>query len=132
MDLRAERKKQGISQAQLALVSGYSHGQIGDVERGRSPGSEAFWAAMQSALWGEENADLPLFTPPAFTELKKHEFKPGKKYEIKNGTRWEFPRVKLTFLRKEGIHHVFQSAAGWLATWTDAQLADVRVEEVGK
>ena len=51
---------------------------------------------------------------------KAWKFKPGKKYVI-NGK-------KMLFLRKVGANHLFQSGAGWLASWTDAQLVGVDVE----
>ena len=57
----------------------------------------------------------------AFVMLAKAwKFKPGKKYVI-NGK-------KMRFLRKVGANHLFQSGAGWLASWTDAQLVGVDVE----
>lgn len=69
----------------------------------------------------DEYVDLvesPLSIQP-HKRIKRWTFEPGAIYEIDDH--------RLRFLRKEGIHHIFQSAVRgvkWLTSYTDSQLVD--------
>ena len=141
--LRDARKERGMTAQRLALRAGYSLSHVKNVESGRVSGSRAFWFALMDALGMDEPPpegtppyrqyhrrdtepddgwELGGATPSEWGTLSPRTFEPGRKYKIGHGG-------ALRYLRKDGAHHVFQSAAGWLATWTDAQLAE---EDIGE
>ncbi|MBQ7263771.1 MAG: hypothetical protein IJR14_08650, partial [Synergistaceae bacterium] len=68
--------------------------------------------------------DIDLPPPPTYT------FTPKTRYVIHDGPsrdRSFWRPLTVTYLRKEGQHHVFRGGQGWLTTWTDAQLVGKRV-----
>ena len=82
---------------------------------------------------------LELDVPRARGEIPappRSTFVRGKRYEIRGSVRGSrdaastsdvFRPVGGTYLRKEGVHHVFKGPGGWLTTWTDAQLVGKKV-----
>ena len=136
-DILSAKEERGLTWDQLSHRAGYRPNTVRNAVWGCGTRSGRLWATLMDVLG--LNEEMPEDTPPPrrarttpaktepktsspWTELKRHEFQPGKKYEIRGGT-------KLKFLRKEGIHHVFQGPGGWLETWTDAQLAGVEVKK---
>ena len=97
-------------------------------------------AARLAAMARERKARelaLELDVPRARGEIPappRSTFVRGKRYEIRGSMRgsreadasWMSHTV-VTYLRKEGSHHVFRGPGGWLTTWTDAQLVGKRV-----
>ena len=147
-DLRWMRGERGWTQAELGRKVGVSGAHIGDIECGRSAGSLELWERLERTFdeekFDEEEEDQEFWPEQlrigetVHCVLKRWEFTPGKKYSFRPPTKLDDLRnlgggfgepLRLKYLRKEGVHHVFQAASGWLMTWTDAQLAEEEVEE---
>lgn len=138
-DLRGERKERGWTQAELGRKVGVSAAHIGDIECGRATGAPELWERIELAFAKEEEEDQEFWPEQlrigetVHCVLKRWEFTPGKKYSFRPPTKLDDLRnlgggvggatLRLKYLRKEGVHHVFQASSGWLMTWTDAQLA---------
>lgn len=50
MNLAAERRKKGLTQAELAALTGLSRATIVDLESGKQKGKSATWAKLKQAL----------------------------------------------------------------------------------
>ena len=105
---------------------------------------ERFLAARRAAYLAARRRQYQakaMGSPPASTLGEppvppRSTFARGKRYEIRGSVRGSrdasstsetFRPLVATYLRKEGIHHVFRGPGGWLTTWTDAQLVGKRV-----
>lgn len=158
-DLKALREKTGLSRTRFAKKVGIDVTTYSQMERGVQPGSieNRQRLAKFLELPYEEVEDprsvherRPPKFPPVLDELDKAAweppepeerprpkawtFEPGKVYRISWGpsykNEWYAPSgKKLLFLRDEGIHHIFKSAAAsWLECFTDVQLMGCAVE----
>ena len=97
------------------------------------PRSQREGAIVKALSFDASRARAEIPIPPRST------FTRGKRYEIRGSMRGSreaastsdvFRPVVVTYLRKEGIHHVFRCPGGWLTTWTDAQLVGKRVTTI--
>ncbi|MBQ7262718.1 MAG: transcriptional regulator [Synergistaceae bacterium] len=92
------------------------------------PRSQREGAILKALAFDTSRARAEIPIPPRSTFVR------GKRYEIRGSMRgsreadasWMSHTV-VTYLRKEGVHHMFRGPGGWLTAWTDAQLVGKRV-----
>jgi len=132
--IQQKRREMGLTLTQLAEKIGASTSYLGYIEHGDKLGSDAMIKDIALAL-GLDYADIRRAQgvnhhpdEELIPKIKICTFVPGKTYKIRALGRFG-TREKLRYLRKEGIHHVFQHpVAGWRTSYTDAQLVTAQVK----
>lgn len=140
-ELKRVRRLRKFSLPDFAHFCGISMSTIQYVECGKIRGSKELWRRFSYVLdWNFE-------IPEDLMESGKRKLKPLreiknymgaamlphkelKRWEFKEGRKYSINKVKYIFLRKEGIHHIFMRAGcNWLTTYTDSQLVDISIKD---
>lgn len=137
-DLRNLRKEAGVSISTLARHAGVGSDTISKIETEQvNPFPQTIYK-LNKALKRLMEEDFTNLIEDDYTDLIKSPVSIKHKERLK---RWKFEpeavyRVDkqiLIFLRKEGVHHIFQSSVRgvkWVTAYTDAQLVDIVVEKM--
>ena len=122
-NLRDCRKARGLSQRDLAKLSGLCECSIVHYEVGRTIPKKASWRRICEALAREVTPRLYKLRCGACYRIKsKRSITDGQKQEV---------NYTFRYCGRKGIHYVFREVVGgWTRTYTDAQLIGRKIEEV--
>lgn len=137
-DLGQAMREKGLSYQDLARRTGYTKSPIHAAITGYKRGSEKLWRALADVL----GVDAP--PPPSSRGIPSHGgarigtrapdpargaameyLKSAKRWHFTVGDKYDIDGVKLRYVKKEGVHHIFTAVrGGYRVSYTDAQLVD--------
>ena len=135
LNLAARRKELGLTQAQVSKEIKVSNTTLVDIEAGRFRCKDKTALSSLAKLLGIPYEDVSTAAQNNsgaqvhVKKLCKRKFIPNLSYRFQIDDVHEDKILR--YVRKEGVHHIFQSPlGGWLICFTDRQLIGVEIQAV--